>query len=68
LARIAGFDWKEVAEVLRVTRAVARATFWREIKRSRPKKVEAQSRVIVVQEEPGPETQKSVTPEHLVKP
>jgi|CZKY01.1.fsa_nt_gi hypothetical protein len=25
-----GFDWKEIAEVLHITRAVARATFWRE--------------------------------------
>ena len=62
-----GFDWKDIAEVLRLT-AVARAAFWREIKRSRSKKVEAQSRVIVIQEERGPETQKLVSPEHLVKP
>ena len=55
LARIAGFDWKEVAEVLRVTRAVARATFWREIKRSRPKKVEAQSRVKFATSAPMPD-------------
>jgi hypothetical protein len=32
-----GFDWKEIAKVLHVTRAVGRATFWREIKRSRSK-------------------------------
>ena len=63
-----GFDWKEIAKVLHITRAVARAAFWREIKRSRSKKVEAQSRVIVIQEEHGPEIQKSVSPEHLVKP
>ncbi len=63
-----GFDWKEIAEVLQMSRTVAWVTFWREIKRSRSKKIEAQSRVIVIQEEHGPETQKSVSPEHLVKP
>ncbi len=36
-----GFTWKEVAEVLHMTRAVARAAFWREIKRSRSKKGES---------------------------
>ena len=36
-----GFDWKEIAEVLHITRAMARATFWQEIKRSRSKSVEA---------------------------
>ena len=37
-----GFDWKEIAEVLHITRAAARATFWREIKRSRSKTIEVQ--------------------------
>jgi hypothetical protein len=37
-----GFDWKEVAEVLRTSRVVARAAFWREISRSRSGSVEAQ--------------------------
>ena len=46
-----GFDWKEIAKVLHVTRAVARATFWREIKRSRSKSVEAQPPAIVIQDE-----------------
>jgi hypothetical protein len=36
-----GFDWKEVAKVLRMTRAANRLTFWREIKRSRAKSIEA---------------------------
>jgi len=44
------FDWKEIAEVLHMTRAVARATFWREIKRSRSKRVEAQPPAIVPQD------------------
>jgi len=42
-----GFDWKEVAEVLHMTRAAARATFWREIKRPRSKSVKAQPPAIV---------------------
>jgi len=46
-----GFDWKEIAKVLHLTRAVARATFWREIKRSRPKSVEAQPPASVTQDE-----------------
>ena len=50
-ARRRGFDWKEIAKVLHVTRAVARATFWREIKRSRSKSVEAQPPAIVIQDE-----------------
>jgi len=45
-----GFDWKEIAEVLHLTRAVARATFWREINRSRSKSVEAQPPAIVPQD------------------
>jgi len=43
------FEWKEIAEVLHMTRAVARATFWREIKRSRSKS-EAQPPAIVPQD------------------
>ena len=46
-----GFAWKEIAKVLHVTRAVARATFWREIKRSRSKSVKAQPPAIVIQDE-----------------
>ncbi|MGD1082272.1 MAG: hypothetical protein ABR881_28475 [Candidatus Sulfotelmatobacter sp.] len=46
-----GFDWKEIAKVLHVTRVVARATFWREIKRSRLKSVEAQPPATVIQDE-----------------
>jgi hypothetical protein len=44
-----GFAWKEIAKALHMTRAVARATFWREIKRSRSKSVEAQPPAIVIQ-------------------
>ena len=46
-----GFDWKEIAEVLHITRAVSRATFWQEIKRSRSKSVDAQPPAIVIQDE-----------------
>jgi hypothetical protein len=46
-----GFDWNEIAQVLHMTRAVAQATFWREIKRLRPKRVETASTALVVGEE-----------------
>jgi hypothetical protein len=53
-----GFDWKEIAKVLHVTRAVARATFWREIKRSRSKSVKAQPNAMVIQDESDPDARK----------
>ena len=53
-----GFAWKEIAKVLHMTRAVARATFWREIKRSRSKSVKAQPPAIVIQDESDPDTRK----------
>ncbi len=53
-----GFEWKEIAEVLHITRAVARATFWREIKRSRSKSVGAQPPAIVTQGESDSDTLK----------
>ena len=53
-----GFDWKEIAEVLHITRVVSRATFWREIKRSRSKSVEAQPPAIVIQGESDSDTLK----------
>jgi len=53
-----GFDWKEIAEVLHITRVVSRATFWREIKRSRSKSVEAQPSAIVSQGESDSDTLK----------
>ncbi len=56
--RSRGFDWKEIADVLHMTGVAARATFWREIKRSRSKKVEAQSQALVSQKERVPDTQK----------
>jgi hypothetical protein len=37
-ANRSGFDWKEIAEVLRLT-AAAPATFWREIRHSRSKEI-----------------------------
>jgi hypothetical protein len=46
-----GFDWKEIAKVLHLTRAVARATFWSEIRRSRSKSVAAQPPANVIREE-----------------
>jgi len=42
-----GFDWEEVAEVLHMSRAVAQATFRREIKRPRSKGGKVQSPAIV---------------------
>jgi hypothetical protein len=45
-----GFDWNEIAEALHMTRAVAQATFWREIKRLRLKEVKAPSPTLVVEE------------------
>jgi hypothetical protein len=53
-----GFAWKEIAKVLHMTRAVARATFWREIKRSRSKSVESQPSGIVIQDESDLDTPK----------
>jgi len=41
-ARSRGFDWREVAKALRITRGVAGATFWREIKRPRSKGIDVQ--------------------------
>ena len=50
-ARRRGFDWKEVAKVLHTTRPVARAIFWREIKRSRSKSVATQPPANVTRDE-----------------
>jgi|HubBroStandDraft_4_1064222.scaffolds.fasta_scaffold04541_7 hypothetical protein len=41
-ARSRGFDWREVAKVLRITRDAASATFWREIKRPRSTGIDVQ--------------------------
>jgi regulator of protease activity HflC (stomatin/prohibitin superfamily) len=49
-AHYRGFAWKEIAKALHMTRAAARATFWREIKRSRSKSVEAEPSAIVIQD------------------
>ena len=48
-ARRSGLAWKEVAEVPQMTRAVTRATFRRQIKRSRTKKRESPPPAIVFQ-------------------
>jgi len=53
-----GFAWNEIAKVLHMTRAVARATFWREIKRSRSKSVEAQPPAIDIQDGSDADTSK----------
>jgi hypothetical protein len=53
-----GFDWKEIAEVLHVTRSVGRATFWREIKRSRSKSVATQPPATVIRDESDSDAQK----------
>lgn len=51
-----GFAWKEIAKVLHMTRAVARATFWREITRSRSKSVAAQPPANVIRDESDSDT------------
>lgn len=57
-----GFDWKEIAEVLHMTRAVTRSTFWLEIKRTKSKKVEAQCDGTASQRERDPDTPKIERP------
>jgi hypothetical protein len=47
-----GFDWKEIAEVLRITRVVDGLAFWREIKKSGSKR-KAPSPAIATQEKRG---------------
>ena len=57
-ARSRGFDWKEIAKVLRITRGAARATFWQEIKRSRSKAIEVQPPATARQNETNLDTLK----------
>jgi len=57
-----GFAWKEVAEVLYITRTAARVTFWREIKRSRSKKRESPPPAIVIRGESDSDTLKHRKP------
>jgi hypothetical protein len=45
------FDWKEIAEVLRISGVSARATFSREVQRLRAKTVDTQPRAIIHQQE-----------------
>lgn len=52
------FDWKEVAKVLRMTRAASRLTFWREIKHSRSKSIKAKAPAIVIQDKSDLDTLK----------
>ncbi len=61
-----GFDWKEIAEVLHMTRTVARATFWREIRHSRSKKDEA--RPSAIRKSVARILRSWVSPEHPSKP
>ena len=51
-----GFDWKEVAKVLRMSRAASRPAFWREVKRSRSKSIEAQAPAIVIPDKSDSDT------------
>jgi hypothetical protein len=61
-ARSRGFDWREIAKVLRITRDAASATFWREIKRPRSKGIEIQSPATGGQNETEPDTLKPGRP------
>ena len=66
-ANRSGFDWKEIAEVLRVT-ATAPTTFWRELRRSRSKKAETLSPATVIEGERKPDRQKLGKAEASAKP
>ena len=61
-ARSRGFDWREIAKGLRITRDAASATFWREIKRPRSKGIEVQSPATEGQNETEPDTMKPGRP------
>lgn len=63
-ARRRGFDWKEVAKALHVTRALANTTFWREIKRLNSKKAESQPPASLSDKERDPDTKKIANREH----
>lgn len=52
-----GFDWKEMAEVLRVTTA-APASFWRELRRRRSKEVQTHTRATTIDGERERDTRK----------
>jgi hypothetical protein len=60
--RSRGFDWREVAKVLRITRDAASTTFWREIKRRRSKGIEIQPPATVGQNETEPDILKPGKP------
>jgi hypothetical protein len=62
-----GFDWKEMAEVLRVT-AAAPTTFWRELRRLTSKRVETLSPATVIEGEREPNTRKLGKAEASAKP
>jgi hypothetical protein len=66
-ARRRGFAWKEVAEVLHMTRGTAGATFWRGIKRSRSKKGASAPPAIVIQGESDSTPLSVASREHLDK-
>jgi len=61
-ARNRGFDWREIAKVLRITRGAAGATFWREIKRPRSKGIDVQPSAIGGQNETDLDALKSGKP------
>ena len=50
-ARRRGFDWKEVAKVLQMTRATVQATFLQKIKRARSKDAQAPQLARVIQQQ-----------------
>ena len=66
-ANRSGFDWKEIAEVLRVT-AAAPAPFWRELRRARSKEVETRSRATVIEGECELDTRKVGKADASAKP
>lgn len=57
-----GFDWKEIAEVLHMTRGRSPVVFWREIKRSRLTKIGALPSAIDTQEQREPDSPKLPKP------
>jgi hypothetical protein len=66
-ANRSGFDWKEIAEVLRLT-AAAPATFWREIRHSRSKEIVRRRQATVIEGQREPDTGKLGKTEASAKP
>ena len=61
-ARSRGFDWREIAKVLRISRDAAGAIFWQEIKRPRSKGIDVQPPAAGGQNETDLDTLKSGKP------